>query len=601
MGRRKETKITNIEKPDELLGYATVATVERISLHRVTQEDLADIMGGKDPGNLSRKLHRPDIELLRELDKITATLDPAVGRTGGVSALAVRLRRMRQPKDLTAQHPPSWTTALLSRSAEDEFDVLMQGSALLSMLEIPGQASRICDRHSRELKEVVARLIVIGASPPTPRNIDALILLGSIAGYAFDVVKNLLQNALESMPLGFRVWRAVTAVLVLNQDGARATAELKEWVRAQLRASAALRAKSLFPARSLDLEAAIAIPREWSPPGSGDWVADVLKTRIEDPHATIRERGTAALGLWERAVDGPYQGQTETYLRKLTDDFREEARATGDVAHGLRWVADTLEHTLDTGQAVCNSWPESDEPCLRVVRDAVASLDHDTDDASMLIPKGSLDASKTLLEHAILQNAGVYRRHAIDALLAGGWTLPVTRALEQVLIHSEAEPWLRCRALFALGFLQERDIGVERILREAYERAYQALMADKSRGAASEMHAVLFAIGDCFGVPEEGAAAPARRLRAELAPTLGSLLAVSRTNPTVHRVARAAAYMVTVTAQSGDGSSYDLLGQLLDHQDQATKDLCNWARDNRFEKNGAVVRPLHKAPLLRRS
>jgi hypothetical protein len=94
--------------------------------------------------------------------------------------------------------------------------------------------------------------------------------------------------------------------------------------------------------------------------------------------------------------------------------------------------------------------------------------------------------------------AVVYRRHAIDALLAGGWTLPVTRALEQVLVHPEAEPWLRCRALFALGFLQERDIGVERILREAYERAHQALQADQSRSAASEMHAVLFAIGDCF-------------------------------------------------------------------------------------------------------
>ena len=51
---------------------------------------------------------------------------------------------------------------------------------------------------------------------------------------------------------------------------------------------------------------------------------------------------------------------------------------------------------------------------------------------------------------------------------------------------------------------------------------------------------------------------------------------------------------VTVTAQTGDGTSKPLLQKAKDHPDAATRDLCQWALNYRFNRKNEVV-PLHAA------
>ena len=57
----------------------------------------------------------------------------------------------------------------------------------------------------------------------------------------------------------------------------------------------------MYAGRSLDLELAISVPAEWSPPDD-DWVGETPLERAWNNNATIRERGTAAMGLWQRAM-----------------------------------------------------------------------------------------------------------------------------------------------------------------------------------------------------------------------------------------------------------------------------------------------------------
>ena len=463
-------------------------------------------------------------------------------------------------------------------------------------MAIPEQehAHRLARKYSNELKEVVDRLVLIGVSPPTPRNVDALILLGSLAGYAFDVVKDSLDTALRERPLGFRVWRAVTTVVRLTQE--RPSPALIEWVRERLEAAEELRKDSLFPARSLDVELAIAIPQDWSSPGD-DWVEKVLRTRARNEDASVRERGTAALGLWERAVErhGPKRAASEyaEELNSLINDFRAEADNKGEDALGLKWVADTLEHNLATKQKISTDWPQSGEVCLQVVQEAVDHLGTYYEPIATRVQA----PTKTLIQHAVLQNEGVHRRHVIDALAAGGWTSPVTRILNRILNDDRTEAWLRCRALFAMGFVQDRSDEVAGMLQRACRNAIKSLTDDLknpkvSRGKVSEVHTALFAIGDCFGVAEAKDQATALRTEFDQDEALLSLLTESKKKVELYPVSRAAAYLVTVTAQDQDGSSQRLLREMgSNHRDSTTKRLCEWAL-KRFDETGNV-RPIH--------
>jgi hypothetical protein len=597
-GRAVNAKIPRIEDGLELVRYAGLAQIARLRRDGIaTQEELAHLAGSTN-SHVTKSFNGtikggPTNELQRKLDQVILLLDQKLAANGGLSALSVRLRRSRDKLDLTARIPPSWIADLLSRPAANEVGVLMQGSALLSMFQTaPARAADVVRGQRDTIDLMIDRLIYIGASPPTPRNVDALLLLGSLARYAFDVVRPGIEKVLTQEPLGFRVWRAITSIVVLTEEGQPSHSDLSDWVRIQLERANEMRKTSLFPGRSLDLEAAIAIPLSWSPPGH-DWVAEVLKKRAENKQAVVRERGTAAHGLWERSIqhNSPSRDEVRTYLKNLITQYRQEATEAGDVAIGLNWVADTLEKNLTTGELVCNEWPDSDQPCLRAVRDSVSTLK---------VEPNIRDATTRLVEHAVLQNAGVYRRQAIDTLLAGGWAAEVTSVLEHVLEHHDSEPWLRCRALFALSFLHERSTRTARILVDAYRRALERLSNSILRGAISEMHAALFAIGDCFGAP--GAEEMATWIREEIDPTLKLLFKRSHEEDALARVARAAAYVVTVTAHVAPDSTWQMLELYRHHRDPATSRFCQWALDNRFsspQRGEHTVTPLHRIPLGR--
>lgn len=606
---REERSIFNITVPDQLLRYAAKAQLAKLPYSNNTVAALL----GMDQGNFSKAIKHLSVRTAKQLDSLIIALAPDMDRVGGLDALVVRLRGLEDASGLGAHIPAPWTRELLKRPADDEFGVLTQASALLRMLlalqATPQQARaaahidirQMVDRHREEIRRLVDRLILIGGSPPTPRNIDALTLLGSIGAYAFDLPQTGFQTglnwALRERPLGFRTWRAVTKLVRLSKSLGVEPNELKDWVRRHLQDAEELRLVSLYPARSLDLELAINVPAEWSPPGD-DWVGEVLLTRARNTHATVRERGTAALGLWERAVVNrqPDLAQVRGQLEVLVGDFVREAGEPG-AATGLRWVAATVRHVLATDQAVCNSWPQVDEPCRRVVKDATLELSSRARAAGM--PVLVLEDTVTLFEHALLQNAGVYRRQSVDTLVTGGWAEIVVPVLESVLKHDKAESWLRCRALFALGFLQVRNDAAARILRESCLRAYRNLAnSDTTKSLVSEAHSALCAVADCFGAT--GAEEQARDIRRRLAPILRELVTDARFWDDEERypVVRAAAYLLLVTAQPREDRtdlSKELLGELLKHPDEVTSGLSTWALQFRFADDG-TIRPLHHAP-----
>jgi hypothetical protein len=604
--RRIRQDVTDIGSADQLLRYALAGQLERLRLRGYNQGKVAQ---GAGFGTTSRNAGPALAKALREgprpaqvhqLDEIIGTLDPRLDGTGGLSSLALRLSEERlgtiNGSHLAAHVPAKWTTQLLANPPGDEIGVLLQASAVLSEFMAAGKMrsaeviTTIRDRYEEDLDLLVRRLILISVSPPTASNYDAQILLGVLASYAFDPLRDLLDSQLRRSPMSFRVWRAVTKLVTLSQDGEHAS-PLKAWVRHLMRDAEELRADSLYAGRSLDLELAITVPASWSP-HRNDWAGRALLTRARNPEATIRERGTAAMGLWQRALrDGHPLKKTREDLRELITEFRDPG-SRPDAPAGLRWLAATLEHVIDEEAEVCNDWPEVDEGWFRNVQEAADELD----DAG--IPATLLTGTKNLFKHMILQNAGVYRREAIETVVASGWSAPVARALGSLLEKEQEEAWLRVRAEFALSFLQQHDATVESDLTRACQHAYANLKLDQvakpPRSQVTEMHSSLFAVGDCFGAP--GCGERARSARATLTPILTRLADPGDDRALMlRRPARAAAYLLTVTAQPAQGGEPDLSQVLLEklrrHPDPVTAELSRWALSFRFAPDG-TVRPL---------
>jgi hypothetical protein len=606
--------VTDISDANGLLSYALAGQLEQLLRHR-TDLSLAGIAEAarlssnrrNSAATLSRALRNgPTGAQLQKLDEIIGVLASDLdGTGGGLSSLALRLsaeRRGEIKETLMPHVPPSWTGRILKDHPSGELEVLIQASALLSAfmaadkVDAGRSVERIRDHYGKEMELLARRLILISAAPPTARNYDAQMMLGSLASYAFELMKDQLELQLRYSPLAFRVWRAITKLVRLRGDGEHA--ELRAWVRQLIRNSGELRQYSIYPGRSLDLELAITVPAAWSPPGGDDdWVGDALSARAWDPEATIRERGTAAMGLWQRALaesEGGTVQKTEEDLRNLITEFRKE-ESRPDAAAGLRWVAATLECVIDKQEAVCNDWPECNESWFRHVQQAADELDN------YGIPDHLRTGTKNLFRHMILQNAGVLRRQALETLVTSGWGQPVAQALSSLLKNEKDEAWLRIRAEFALGFLERPNQWVEADLTTACLDAYNNLKLDQlkddekpPRARVTEMHASLFAVGDCFGVAgaEERAKSARDRLRTILTELAG---AEGHRALVLARPARAAAYLLTVTAQARDGDKKDLSEVLLErlrgHPDQVTARLSNWALSFRFAPDGAV-RPL---------
>lgn len=603
--------VTDISSVSQLISFAAAGQLAMLQIHRpdLSQSGIAHGAGmGSSPKTAGAVLSRAlsagfTYTQLQRMDEIIGTLGPDLDRTGSLSSLALRLSAERSDKikrSLTAPVPPSWTRKILRDPVTDETGVLIQASTLLSAFETADKMSTsgrdiivsIRDRYSDEIQILTRRLLAIAMGPPTSRNYDAQVMLGHLASYAFELMRQHLDHALRYAPLGFRVWPAITNLVAAGSATGEAAA-LAPWVGQLLGDSADLRESSLYPGSSLDLELAIAVPAAWSLPGD-DWVAATLLSRARNEAASIEERGTAMMGLWQRAIDGGHADleQTAKELRELINEFRNP-NTRPDVAAGLRWIAATLELVIGQRVSVCNEWPEMDEPWLRHARQAANELD------GFGIPARLLTGARNLFYHMTVQNAGVYRDWAIETVITSGWSEPVARALGLLLALEKEEAWLRTRALYALSHLQRRDHWVESDLIRACNDAYvnlnrvQDADAPPQRSHMSEMHASLFAVGDCFGVV--GAEERAKRVRDGLRAVLTELAGLEGDRAQVLRqAARAAAYLLTVTAQPG-GQQADLSEILLDQlrrsADPVAARLSSWALSFRFAPDGSV-RPL---------
>jgi hypothetical protein len=427
--------VADISSSNQLLTYAVAGQLAQLQRRR---SDLSDSkvaygagLGGnrRHAGSVLSKALRGEINVaqLVKLDEIIGTLAPDLEHTGGLCSLDMRLAG--QPRkavrgSMFAHVPPGWSREILKEAAPSELGVLVQASALLSAFlaarKMDSSTDRnvadVRNRYDQELVMLVRRLILISVAPPAPKNIDAQIMLGILASYAFDSTKQLLDLELRASPLGFRVWRAITELVKLSREEDYGTNVLKPWVRQLIRDSEELRKTSLYPGRSLDLELAITIPAAWSPPEQ-DWAGKALLTRARNVEATLRERGTAAMGLWERAIREKRAdlADTEAQLRQLITEFRDPD-ARPDVAAGLRWVALTLEDNINKRVPVCNEWPNTDETWFSRVVDAANDLENSD------IPEHLRTGTKNLFMHMLLQNAGVHRRQAIETVVTSGWS-----------------------------------------------------------------------------------------------------------------------------------------------------------------------------------
>jgi hypothetical protein len=298
------------------------------------------------------------------------------------------------------------------------------------------------------------------------------------------------------------------------------------------------------------------------------------------------------MGLWQRAVADSRRDRDPVVanLTLLIEQFEAPAKRP-DAYRGTQWTAATLRDVMARNTGVCNDWPEVNEQWMRHVDDAVQYLGRQG------IPEQLLPGTSTLFRHSLLQNAGVHRRQAIEALIAGGWTGPVARAFERFLELESAESWIRIRALFALGFLQHRDRGVESSLAASCQHAYSNLIGTPSQAQITEMHTALFAIGDCFGatgIAEEDV----RRVRSIIQDVLVGLVNGSLTaHPALFPVSRATAYLLTFMILPRNNDREDLAEKLLvelsKHPDTTTRELSIWALRNRVNDNGDVQSLVH--------
>jgi len=616
-GGRIPQDVTDVSSPDQLLRYALAGQLERaLALRGLTQGVIGRAAGlgatSRTAGPaMSMALRRgPSLAQLRGLDEILGVLAPDRNSAGSLWSLALRLSASRRGDSaltrLTARVPSTWNRGILRHPPVGEAGVLLQASALLSefvaadRLGAAGTRAGVHDRYRAETELLVRRLIQISAAPPTATSQDAQILLGMLASYSFESMRDQLESQLRFSPLGFRVWPAITRLVQLGADGRHADA-LRVWVRHLVTDFEGLRQVSAYPGSGLDLELAITVPAAWSPPGD-DWVGAALRARALSSEATVSERAWAAHGLWQRAMieARPDVRETEADLRSLIREFTDPA-SRPDAATGLRWLGATLEHVIDRRVAVCNEWPAVDEPWFVRVQQIADDLDHSG------IPDNLLTGAKSLFRHMILQNAGLYRSQALETVVASGWTEPFARTLGVLLREETGEAWLRSRAEFALGLLRHPDMFTEADLTTACEHAYASLRLDAvpdevapPRSPLAELHSALFAVGDCFGAT--GAEDLARSARDRLRPILQKLAdmaADSRQQAMIlRRPARAAAYLLMVTAQPRTSDKKDLSQELLErlssHPDEVTARLSTWALSFRFAPDGAV-RPILKS------
>ena len=242
--------VTDISSVDQLLRYATAAQLAPLEEQGYTQEKIAVGAGlATQPRSagpvLSKALNGSEYlttSQLHGLDQIIGALTLNRGGAGSLSSLALRLdagqhvkargRRRGEARESTleARIPPSWTRKILTDPPADEIGVLMQASALLSefmaadKMDSPPPSPHPGPLQQRDRPAGPAAHPHLVA-PPTSRNYDAQILLGMLASYAFEQIRDRLESQLRDRRWRFRVWRAITKLVRLSEEASSRRAE----------------------------------------------------------------------------------------------------------------------------------------------------------------------------------------------------------------------------------------------------------------------------------------------------------------------------------------------------------------------------------------
>ncbi len=604
-GSPRPHEIRDISNEDDLIRFAVQAQLWRIDR---TPEQVTDRRSLIKRATLTACLNGTDSfaqETLQQLDDIIVACAGMMSHVGGLAAFGARMREHTDHIGVSVGIPPGWVRDnMMNTESNDELHVLVQASTLLSTFIAAnrvGLASGVIrDQNQQAIARVADRLILLAGGPPTPRHYEAHALLGGLAKYAFSIVLNRLIASIRSQPLGFRSWRPLTRLMMMARDGTDRPLfhELQNFIPALVTAAnGELRERSINPGRSLDLEVLIAIP--WGfvagSDDDDDRVSLVLLERAQNLDATLRERGTAAMGYWYRVGSTP--GKDRTHARKQIGELvrllDEEVAAPG-VGQGMAWVARTLEELLRHDVTVGNigDWPTVEEDWYQAVMDARRSLDH------VGLPDSIREATKNLFLHSLLQNAGVERRRAIDTLRTAGLVEKVAPRLSELLgdPRLKNEQWLRIRVLFVLGYMQASAFLDEQNMVEAVRTAFERVKhTDRpTRAEVGELQTALFAVGDIFGVTgveDQGTRRRAGSVRDALQSTLTEITRSPQTrDPRLATAVRALAYLLTFTAQPGmDDLSRTLLQELSGHPDGVARRFSEWAFRTRFDNNGGVL------------
>jgi hypothetical protein len=217
-------KVDDLGAREDLIRYAVAGQLARLGVLGVSDRTVGKAVSGGPP-HLSHCLAgQPKFsnDVLRQLDEVIVALAPGIDHTGGLAQFAARMRGLTDRTSLVAHIPPNWTRDMLRTPSEAELHVLIQSSALLTNFFAAGRAGRrgqaIRDAYKDSIPQVVDRLLLIAIGPPTPRGVEAQVMLGNLAKYAFGLTFEKLEDVLRYNPLGFRIWRALTKLVLLSKD-----------------------------------------------------------------------------------------------------------------------------------------------------------------------------------------------------------------------------------------------------------------------------------------------------------------------------------------------------------------------------------------------
>ena len=601
----KETRLFDITNRPEIVRYVIQAQLYRIGRAADSFEN-AGVNVKELVAFLAHDGDIPDATTLHALDDAIVTIGHAQGVThvGGLAQFAARMKDPVGDDPKYAWLPPDWLADRINAESDSEAQVLVQAAWLIHEFRVAAGAQVTVDAirnyHQTTINKVVDRLILMSNGLQSSRYIEAQLLLAGLARHDLTTVMQGLSASIFGSPLGFRSWRSVTRILHVaralefseDPQDQHLVNNVKVWILGLVQAAAGLRGSSIFPGRALDVECFISVPWNWAEP---DLVTQALFERARDEHATVRERGTAAMGIWQRAVEHSKEDDVRDALQELCDDFRSRTEPD-DLKNGFNWIALTLNKAMADGKAVCTTLPECDQPWHQVVEEAAEAL-------GAGLPDWLLPPTRALFRHALLQNSGVERRRSIDALRAAGLAGTLSNQLLALLgdRRIKTERWLRVRALFALSFvrggLSEADRF--RLLQVCQTIANDVMGGMGNNASVAELHEALFTIAEVFGVTgvePTSVVEKARDVRAVLGRTLTDLVENGHTEPANHRlIGRAVAYLLTFTAQSGaDDMSRQLLNHLSEHPtDRVTARFSTWVLKFRWGSDDELQ------PLLR--